>query len=84
MQFSTVEIILREKSLAIIYNGFSQRRSFKYYIFLLASALACQLFENDLMATRKRSKETNSNFIARILSDEHFNFKRYSIEREII
>ena len=34
--------------------------------FLLASALACQLFENDLMATHKRPKETNSNFIARI------------------
>ena len=34
--------------------------------FLLASALTCQLFENDLMATHKRPKETNSNFIARI------------------
>ena len=34
--------------------------------FLLAGAKTCQLFENDLMATRKRSKETNSDFIARI------------------
>ena len=41
-------------------------------------------FENDLMTTRKRSKETNSDFIARIRSAEHFNFKRFSIEREVI
>ena len=34
--------------------------------FLLADAHACQLFENDLMATCKRSKVTNWNFIARI------------------
>ena len=39
---------------------------------------------NDLMATHKWSKETNSDFIARIWSAEHFNFKRYSIEREVI
>ena len=32
---------------------------------LLAGAQACQLFENDLMATCKRSKETNPSFIAR-------------------
>ena len=42
------------------------------------------MFENDLMATRKLSKETKSNFIVRIWSAEHFNFKRYSIEREVI
>ena len=42
------------------------------------------VFENDLMATRKRSKETNSDFKARIWSAEHFNFKRYTIEREVI
>ena len=30
------------------------------YLFLLASAQTCQLFENDLMATRKRSKEAIS------------------------
>ena len=34
--------------------------------FLLAGAHACQLFENDLMATCKRYKETNLNFIASI------------------
>ena len=51
---------------------------------LLAGARACQLFQNDLMATSKRSKDTNLNFIARILSAEHFIFKRYLIEREII
>ena len=42
------------------------------------------VFENDLMATRKWSKETKFNFIGRIWSAEHFNFKRYSIEREVI
>ena len=39
---------------------------------------------NELMATRKWSKETKTDFIVRILSSEHFNFKRYSIEREVI
>ena len=34
--------------------------------FLLAGAHACQFFENVLMATCKRPKETNLNFIARI------------------
>ena len=34
--------------------------------FNIEGAHACQLFENDLMATCKRSKETNLNFIARI------------------
>ena len=34
--------------------------------FLFAGVHPCQLFENDLMATRKRSKETNFTFIARI------------------
>ena len=34
--------------------------------FLLAGVQTCQLFENDLMATRKRSKETNFDFIKRI------------------
>ena len=42
------------------------------------------MFEKDRMVTRKRSKETNSDFIARIWSAEYFNFKRYSIEREVI
>ena len=36
------------------------------------------------MATRKRSKETNYDFKARIWSAEHFNFKHYSIELEVI
>ena len=49
--------ILREKSLAISYNGFSLRRSFSIISFLLASVQTCQLFENDLMAARKRSKK---------------------------
>ena len=48
---------------------------------LLASAQICQLFENELMSTLKRSKETNYDFIAMIRSAEHFNFKRNSIER---
>ena len=52
--------------------------------FLLAGSQICQLFENDLMTTRKWSKETKSDFIVRIWSAEHFNFKRYSIEREVI
>ena len=34
--------------------------------FILAGVHACQLFESDLKATYKRSKETNLNFIARI------------------
>ena len=36
------------------------------------------------MATCKKSKETNSNFIGRVWSAEHFNFKHYLIEREVI
>ena len=36
------------------------------------------------MATHKWYKETKSDFIVRIWSAEHFNFKRYSIERELI
>ena len=51
---------------------------------LLASAQTCQLFENELVATLKRSKETNYDFLARIWSAGHFNFKLYSIEREVI
>ena len=50
----------------------------------MAGLQTCQLFENDLMATRKWSKETKSNFIVRILSVEHIDFKRFSIEKEII
>ena len=42
------------------------------------------MFENELMATRRWSKETKSDFIVRIWSADHFNFKRYSIEREVI
>ena len=34
--------------------------------FLLAGVQTCQLFEIDLMATRKRSKEITSDFIVRI------------------
>ena len=50
------------------------------FFFLLASAQTCQLFVNDLMATPKRTNETNSNFIARIYSALHFNLKHYLIE----
>ena len=39
---------------------------------LLSGVQTCQLFENDILATSKRSKET------------HFNFKLYSIEKEVI
>ena len=52
--------------------------------FYLEGTQTCVLFENDLMATRKWSKETESDFILRIWSAEHFNFARYSIEREVI
>ena len=52
--------------------------------FYLAGSQTCQLLENELMATRKWSKETKSDFIVRIWSAEHFNLKRYSIEREVI
>ena len=52
--------------------------------FYLAGSQTCQLFENNLMATHKWSKETKSDFIVRIWYAEHFNFKRYSIEREVI
>ena len=64
--------------------GFPIGHLFSIRSFLLTGAQTCQLFENDLMATHKRSKETNSDIIARISSAEHFNFKRYSIEREVI
>ena len=50
--------------------------------FLLAGGQACQLVENDLIATCKRLKETNSNLIGRIWSAWHFNLK-HSIEREV-
>ena len=63
--------------------GFPIGDLFSIRSFLLADVQTRQLFENDLMATRKRPKETNSDLIARIGS-EHFNFKRYSIEREVI
>ena len=60
--------ILRENSLAIILviMGFPIGDLFSIRSFLLAGAQTCQLLENDLMATRKRTKETNSDFIARI------------------
>ena len=64
--------------------GFPIGDLFSIRYILLAGAQTCQLFENDLMATCTRSKETNSDFIARIWSTEHFNFKSYSIRREII
>ena len=54
-------------------------RSFK-----LAGSQTCQLFENDLMATGKWPEITKTDFIMRIWSAEHFNFKRYLIEREVI
>ena len=76
--------ILREKNFAISYKGFSIADLLRIRSFLLAGGQACQLFENDLMATCKRSKETNLNFIAMSWSAEHFNFKRYLIEREVI
>ena len=64
--------------------GFPIGDLFSIRPFLLAGAHACQLFENDLMATCNRSKETHLKFRARIWSAEHFNFKRYLIEREVI
>ena len=64
--------------------GFPIGDQFSVWYFLLADGQTCQLFENDQMATRKRSKETNSDFIARIWSAEHFKFKRYSFERWVI
>ena len=73
--------MLTEKSLT---TSFPIGDLFSIRSFLLAGAQTCQLFENELMATCKRSKETKSNFIVRILPAEHFNFKRYLIEREVI
>ena len=64
--------------------GFSIADLLSIRSYILAGAHVCQLFENDLMATCKRSIETNLNFIARIRSPEHFNLKRYFIEREVI
>ena len=52
------------KSLAIRGFPIGDLSSFRSY--LLAGAQPCQLFENYLMATCKRSKATNLNFIARI------------------
>ena len=56
--------MLKEKSLAISYNGIDDLFSTRSV--LSAGVQTCHLFENDLMATRKWSKETNSDFIARI------------------
>ena len=57
--------------------GFPIGDLFSIRYFLLAGAQTCELFENNLyvMATRKKSKETNSDLIAIIWSAEHFNFK---------
>ena len=46
--------------------GFPIGDLFSIRSFLLAGAQTGQLFKNDLMATHKRSKETNSNSIERI------------------
>ena len=46
--------------------GFSIGDLFHIRSVLLVGAQTCQLFENDLMAACKRSKETYSDFIARI------------------
>ena len=48
-------------------------------MFSLAGKQTCQLFENVLMATCKWAKETHSDDIAKTLSAEHFNLKRYSV-----
>ena len=45
--------------------GFPIGDLFSIRSFSLAGAQTYQLFENDLMATHKRSKETNSDFIVR-------------------
>ena len=45
--------------------GFPIGDLFRRRSFLLGGAQTCQLFENDLMATCKRSKEINSDFKAR-------------------
>ena len=77
-------IYLGKKVKQLVIMGFPIGDLFSIRSFLLAGAQTCQLFENDLMATRKRSKETNSDFIVRTWSAEHFNFNRYSIEKEVI
>ena len=66
--------------------GFPISNLFSIRSFLLAGAQTCKLFENDLMATGKRSKEVYSYFDREdlILTAEHINFKCYSIEREVI
>ena len=64
--------------------GFPIADVFSIRYFLLAGAQTCQLFVNALMATHNRSKETNSDFIGSNLPAEPYNFKRFSIEREVI
>ena len=88
LKANTIEVLLsnipREKKITqLVIIGFPTGDIFSTISFLLASAQTCQMFENDL-ATRKTSKETNYDLIARIRSAEHFNFKRYSIEREVL
>ena len=46
--------------------GFPIGYLFSIQSFLLVCAQTCKMFENDLMATLKRSKETNYDCIARI------------------
>ena len=48
--------------------GFPIGHLFSIRSFLLVGAQISLFLENNLLATSKRSKETNSDFIARILS----------------
>ena len=57
---------LRENSLATSYNGVSHRRSFKHYILFMNRYAGKSVVGNDQMTTCRRSKETNSDFIASI------------------
>ena len=61
----TIYIYLGKKVKQLVIMGFPIGDLFSIRSFLLAGAQTCQLFENDLMATCKRSKETNSDFIVR-------------------
>ena len=48
----------------LVIVGFPTGDLFSIRSFLKAGTQTCQLFKNDLMTTSKRSKETNSDFIA--------------------
>ena len=61
-----METYTKRKSLATSYNGLSIGHLLSIRSVSLAGAQTCHLFKNDLVATCKRSNETNSDLIAKI------------------